>query len=977
MSLALASGQTIAGLAGTASAITYTLFGDEISGPTDSFKVLGQGYLPTSAASIYAPSGVSALVRTITLCNVTAAPVTVAMYANGLGNANKIVNFIVPANGSAAYADDAWAIFDANGYRQYSGNTGAQGIQGEKGWAPIFAIVTDGARRVLQLTDWVGGQGTKPGNINDYVGAAGFTSVLANAVDIRGPIGLTGNTGNQGDKGWSPVFSVASDGNRRVLQLQDWTGGAGTKPGNIGEYVSASGFTAVIANAIDIRGPQGIQGNPGTGDVSSTLTLTAGNGLTGGGSLAANRTFDIVAADGSITVNPDSIGVGVLQSDAQHGNRGGGGIHSNVVAAGAAGFMTGADKTKLDGIAAGANVGPPTSRLINTTAPLTGGGDLSADRTLAISPATSTTAGSMAALDKKIVDNLHYDVVADFNWIGNDSNDNGAGAGGATPFSGVTSIMSQLPLGARLFFPAGTYRTSVELTINVDKRITFQGVSRYASIIKTTSATAHIFHKTVPGWYDTWIDLGFQSSVTRTGGSAIHISAANNVGMNIYRVWMTGMFHGIHAVGDQSANLSVWTDLDISSVANGGRGVVINGATINLMITNSTINAGAATNSACCEINRSGAVQVIASDWIMGTNVCWIKSDEAAGAGPQAVYFTNCFFDQPAGSVVKITGIRTANRIKFTQCGIAPTGNNHGIEFNGTGAGAYGTETALPAGISIVDCDIYSQNGSNTGAGIRLNGVGDVNIQNSRITGFNGAGGSGIHITPSAGNQTKVRINGNIIGPNSNLTVTNLVGIRIDAGASALGFLSVTDNSLLGNGTAILDASANLASAPKNINNNQGGAAGLQTSYQGAGITASTTEQIVMQIPLAANALKVGTTFRFTMSGTATATTLTVRVRIGTLGTTGDAALVQMGPTAAMIAGGLFVEGQTQVTVIGATGTHTGAISVRSATATSTLTPTVSGNFNTANALFVSVTVAAGASGPVIRTGSLDIISPS
>lgn len=40
-----------------------------------------------------------------------------------------------------------------------------------------------------------------------------------------------------------------------------------------------------------------------------------------------------------------------------------------------------------------------TTRAVNTTAPLTGGGDLSADRTLAISAATATSAGSEAAYD--------------------------------------------------------------------------------------------------------------------------------------------------------------------------------------------------------------------------------------------------------------------------------------------------------------------------------------------------------------------------------------------------------------------------------------------------------------------------------------------------------------------------------------------------------------------------------------------------
>jgi hypothetical protein len=45
-------------------------------------------------------------------------------------------------------------------------------------------------------------------------------------------------------------------------------------------------------------------------------------------------------------------------SDTQHGTRAGGTLHPNVVAAGASGFMSGADKTKLDGVATGATVAP-------------------------------------------------------------------------------------------------------------------------------------------------------------------------------------------------------------------------------------------------------------------------------------------------------------------------------------------------------------------------------------------------------------------------------------------------------------------------------------------------------------------------------------------------------------------------------------------------------------------------------------------
>jgi hypothetical protein len=48
---------------------------------------------------------------------------------------------------------------------------------------------------------------------------------------------------------------------------------------------------------------------------------------------------------------------------ALHGNLPGGALHATVIAAGAAGFMSGADKTKLDGIASGAtaNTGTVTS----------------------------------------------------------------------------------------------------------------------------------------------------------------------------------------------------------------------------------------------------------------------------------------------------------------------------------------------------------------------------------------------------------------------------------------------------------------------------------------------------------------------------------------------------------------------------------------------------------------------------------------
>lgn len=99
-----------------------------------------------------------------------------------------------------------------------------------------------------------------------------------------------------------------------------------------------------------------------SGLTSANLTqrgrINCGNGLqcTDVGASSFWTNFAVRANDASITVVSNGVSVGVLQSDAQHGNLGGGSDHAVVVAAGANGFMSGTDKTKLDGIGTGANV---------------------------------------------------------------------------------------------------------------------------------------------------------------------------------------------------------------------------------------------------------------------------------------------------------------------------------------------------------------------------------------------------------------------------------------------------------------------------------------------------------------------------------------------------------------------------------------------------------------------------------------------
>ena len=61
-------------------------------------------------------------------------------------------------------------------------------MRGTNGWTPVLSVTIDGERRVLRVTDWVGGTGTKP-ETGLYVSESGLTNNIVIAVDIRGEAG--------------------------------------------------------------------------------------------------------------------------------------------------------------------------------------------------------------------------------------------------------------------------------------------------------------------------------------------------------------------------------------------------------------------------------------------------------------------------------------------------------------------------------------------------------------------------------------------------------------------------------------------------------------------------------------------------------------------------------------------------------------------------------------------------------------------
>lgn len=180
-----------------------------------------------------------------------------------------------------------------------------------------------------------------------------------------------------GTQGWMYRVSVA--GATNLDGITDWQAGdyaafngtAWVKFDHTDQVASVFGRQgAIVAESGDYTPEQ-------VGAPPTSRTVTAGAGLTGGGNLSANRTFNVAAnADGSIAVNADDIQVGVLASDTQHGVRGGGTQHAAFVgdsgAGGVAGFVlapvAGDAAAKKILTAAGAWAAFKTTQLFNNVA---------------------------------------------------------------------------------------------------------------------------------------------------------------------------------------------------------------------------------------------------------------------------------------------------------------------------------------------------------------------------------------------------------------------------------------------------------------------------------------------------------------------------------------------------------------------------------------------------------------------------------
>ena len=132
-------------------------------------------------------------------------------------------------------------------------------------------------------------------------GASAYEVAVANgfvgneAAWLASLVGADGNDGTDGNDGWSPILAVVSDGERRVLQVSDWTGGEGTKPAT-GSYVGATGLVTAIADAVDIRGATGGSGGGTPGGTDTQVQFNDGGSFGGDAGMTYNKTTDTLSA---------------------------------------------------------------------------------------------------------------------------------------------------------------------------------------------------------------------------------------------------------------------------------------------------------------------------------------------------------------------------------------------------------------------------------------------------------------------------------------------------------------------------------------------------------------------------------------------------------------------------------------------------------------------------------------------------------
>lgn len=382
----------------------------------------------------------------------------------------------------------------------------------------------------------------------------------------------------------------------------------------------------------------------------------------------------------------------------------------------------------------------------------------------------------------------------------------------------------------RVIFPPGVYAYT---TLNIPNACVLDGFSPGIVTLKQTSATLNGL--TTSAGYVTIEGIGFTSSVTKTAGSFILATTANN--FSVANFTMDGAFIGITINGGSIINIGSNEQHAsiINTVATTGIGIYITGSNFAVALTNILMDASAVSqplagiyvdNTGDVLIERSniihqgsdlllapGGGQVVTSVWAMNTffdtAVNGLKIAPTSTGYVARTRFDSCWFGSHSNSGVLISGLAfaTIQGVHF----ISP----HILSNTGSGF-------SVSNGINVSDLSIIGGEIVGNSNGISFtNAISDVSIIGATIGSGGGIGansGYGIYFggTPS-----------NTIIANNSFTTNTLGAFNTGwvRGASVNTFGNAGNSSIL----------ANTLSAPQIVAGTLGANSGLVSAYSANG----------------------------------------------------------------------------------------------------------------------------------------------
>lgn len=580
--------------------------------------------------------------------------------------------------------------------------------------------------------------------------------------------------------------------------------------------------------------------------------------------------------------------------------------------------------------------------------------DATAD-TAQLNLVTTSLKGLMSAADKIKLNGIWIDVVAEY----------GADPTGAVAANtAITNAMAALPsTGGVIYFPAGTFLINAQ--ISVTKPIIFKGAGRSISVLSTNQATADVFDLQTGSAGTGWEQLRISatSSSLRTGGFAIDMNAIANA--YVQQCDILFQHSSVHSGGA----LQFIDDANIregGANAASGQFVKVDGTGDRYFRRITTDNPSDPTGFAGIRALECSSMVISDSNIINSTNCLDVVPNAGGGHQVASILSINTFYDSSVNGVniVPATNNDSVNRVRFINCWFST------MTGNGVTLGSASINVANVNSVDFLGCDFYQNV-----VGLDSLGVAEWAVRGSRFAGNTTAG-----IRTAQGLQASVHaftIADNVIGNVAGFGA-NGVGINIQAGTYKR--YQILDNRGLETNTTpgLTDSGTVAAADQKNVSNNMGA---MISGLSAANITSpvlTTGDTVIIKMPIPANSLQIGGTIRAVIfAQLSAAATPSFRLRLGTAGTTADAALVTHAPV-------LAAAGRTKVEILftprtlgagGTSGCVANNVTVGLApTATNSTQTEATPAINTTAINFLSLTASATAGNLTIHSAIIEVL---